>query len=201
MSCNRWREDRSYNSPFTVLDQISKNKYNFGLDDLKKGYKVPSQSIYCYHHGWKWSMDKTIWTASAIWSWNRVKSVREITELVQNSAFSFLYAFSTENWNRPGRIIGLMSLLVDTMGLELNTLQKNNIKLKPLVILVSFPDTTRLHCGSHQTDQCKYRNEFNTGFKLQRSVGKLPSLSTNRRRNPKRTTRKSLLMKTTLGII
>jgi len=78
---------------------------------------------------------------------NGVKSVREITEASAELGVQFLtlYAFSTENWNRPmAEVIGLMSLLVDTIGLELNTLQKNNIKLSSIGDLSKLPDTTRL---------------------------------------------------------
>ncbi len=41
-----------------------------------------------------------------------------------------LYAFSTENWDRPqNEVNGLMELLVDTVRREVDTLNKNNIKL------------------------------------------------------------------------
>jgi undecaprenyl diphosphate synthase len=41
-----------------------------------------------------------------------------------------LYAFSTENWDRPeDEVAGLMELLVDTIKKEVPTLNKNNIRL------------------------------------------------------------------------
>lgn len=41
-----------------------------------------------------------------------------------------LYAFSTENWNRPKEeVMALMGLLVETINKEVPTLQKNNIRL------------------------------------------------------------------------
>ena len=44
--------------------------------------------------------------------------------------FLTLYAFSTENWNRPRtEIDALMSLLVSTIRTELQTLLQNNVRL------------------------------------------------------------------------
>jgi undecaprenyl diphosphate synthase len=41
-----------------------------------------------------------------------------------------LYAFSTENWDRPEQeVTGLMTLFVDTLSKEVPDLHKNNIKL------------------------------------------------------------------------
>ena len=44
-----------------------------------------------------------------------------------------LYAFSTENWNRPKlEVDTLMKLLISSLKKELDTLQKNNIKLNTI---------------------------------------------------------------------
>ncbi len=63
---------------------------------------------------------------------NGVTTVKTITEACAKVGVKYLtlYAFSTENWNRPAfEVKALMELLVDTMRKELPTLQKNNIKL------------------------------------------------------------------------
>ncbi|WP_462232028.1 polyprenyl diphosphate synthase [Ekhidna sp.] len=63
---------------------------------------------------------------------NAIEAVRNVTEGSAELGVEFLtlYAFSTENWDRPKyEVDGLMSLLVNTIGDELPTLQKNNIKL------------------------------------------------------------------------
>lgn len=63
---------------------------------------------------------------------NGVKSVREITEGCAEIGVEYLtlYAFSTENWNRPKtEVNALMGLLVKTIRRETKTLQKNNIRL------------------------------------------------------------------------
>jgi len=63
---------------------------------------------------------------------NGTKSVKQTVEAcaelgVENLT---LYAFSTENWNRPKlEVQTLMKLLVSSLKKEIDTLQKNNIKL------------------------------------------------------------------------
>jgi undecaprenyl diphosphate synthase len=61
-----------------------------------------------------------------------VESVRNIVEGAAELGIQYLtlYAFSTENWDRPEyEVNGLMELLVDTIRKEVPTLNKNNIKL------------------------------------------------------------------------
>jgi undecaprenyl diphosphate synthase len=61
-----------------------------------------------------------------------VESVRNIVEGAAELGIEYLtlYAFSTENWERPRQEVdGLMSLLVDTIHKEVPVLNKNNIKL------------------------------------------------------------------------
>ena len=61
-----------------------------------------------------------------------VESVRNIVEGCAELGIQYLtlYAFSTENWDRPEyEVSGLMELLVDTIRKEVPTLNKNNIKL------------------------------------------------------------------------
>ncbi len=61
-----------------------------------------------------------------------IKAVRETVETSAELGVKYLtlYAFSTENWNRPKlEVDALMSLLVDALSKELPTMQKNNIRL------------------------------------------------------------------------
>ena len=61
-----------------------------------------------------------------------VESVRNIVEGSAELGLQYLtlYAFSTENWDRPQQEVeGLMSLLVETIRKEVPTLNKNNIRL------------------------------------------------------------------------
>jgi undecaprenyl diphosphate synthase len=61
-----------------------------------------------------------------------VESVRNIVEGAAEIGIEYLtlYAFSTENWDRPeNEVSGLMELLVDTIRKEVPLLNRNNIKL------------------------------------------------------------------------
>lgn len=63
---------------------------------------------------------------------NGVESVRNIVEGAAELGIQYLtlYAFSTENWDRPAyEVTGLMELLIETIRKEVPTLNKNNIKL------------------------------------------------------------------------
>lgn len=73
---------------------------------------------------------------------NGVKAVRETTEAAAELGIEniTLYAFSTENWNRPQmEVNALMTLLVETIRSEVNTLNKNNIRLKAIGDLEKLP--------------------------------------------------------------
>ena len=76
---------------------------------------------------------------------NGVKSVREVTESCAEIGVEYLtlYAFSTENWNRPAiEVNALMELLVLTIGREVKTLQKNNIRLNAIGNISNLPNKT-----------------------------------------------------------
>jgi len=63
---------------------------------------------------------------------NGVTAVRKTIEACAKIGVNYLtlYAFSTENWNRPKlEVKTLMALLVSSLKKELRTLQENNIKL------------------------------------------------------------------------
>jgi len=72
-----------------------------------------------------------------------VESVRDIVEGAAELGIGYLtlYAFSTENWDRPANeVAGLMSLLVDTIRKEVPTLNKNNIRLQVIGDRQMLPD-------------------------------------------------------------
>ncbi len=73
---------------------------------------------------------------------NGVKSVRDAVEAAAEIGVKYLtlYAFSTENWNRPQEeVYALMKLLVHTINAETATLNKNNIRLQAIGDLNSLP--------------------------------------------------------------
>lgn len=66
---------------------------------------------------------------------NGVKAVREVSEGCAELGIKYLtlYAFSTENWNRPKvEVNALMTLLVKTIKKETATLVKNGIRLEAI---------------------------------------------------------------------
>jgi undecaprenyl diphosphate synthase len=70
------------------------------------------------------------------------KSVKKIIEACSNLGIEnlTLYAFSTENWNRPKiEVEALMKVLVNSLIKELPTLEKNNIKLNAIGNLEKLP--------------------------------------------------------------
>lgn len=77
---------------------------------------------------------------------NGVRSVREVSEAAAEVGIPWLtlYAFSTENWNRPRIEVGaLMDLLVNTIRDELDTMNKNNIRLWAIGDIDHLPPKTR----------------------------------------------------------
>ena len=73
---------------------------------------------------------------------NGAKTVKEVVETCAkiNVKYLTLYAFSTENWNRPKLEVELlMKLLISSLKKEVKTLQKNNIKLSTIGNLNSLP--------------------------------------------------------------
>jgi undecaprenyl diphosphate synthase len=63
---------------------------------------------------------------------------------VSGIGYLTLYAFSTENWDRPEyEVNGLMELLVETIRGEVETLNRNNIKLHVIGDMNMLPDYAR----------------------------------------------------------
>lgn len=72
---------------------------------------------------------------------NAVQAVKDVTECCGELGVKFLtlYAFSTENWNRPkDEVEGLMELLVNTLKQEIGTLMENQVRL------ITIGDTSHL---------------------------------------------------------
>mgnify|MGYP000506411400 CR=1 FL=1 len=71
-----------------------------------------------------------------------VNSVRDVVEGAGEAGVKFitLYAFSTENWNRPKEEVdALMELLVSTISMETEKLHKKNVRLQAIGNLDSLP--------------------------------------------------------------
>jgi undecaprenyl diphosphate synthase len=73
---------------------------------------------------------------------NALTSIRESVEAASEIGTKAitLYAFSTENWNRPKlEVEALMSLLIGSLKKELPDFQKNNIQVNAIGNLTSLP--------------------------------------------------------------
>ncbi|HEY9364928.1 MAG TPA: isoprenyl transferase [Chitinophagaceae bacterium] len=93
-----------------------------------------------------------------------VESVRDIVEGCAELRIQYLtlYAFSTENWDRPEyEVIGLMELLVSTIRKEVDELNRNNIKLHVIGDLTLLPDYAR-----QELNEALSITKNNTGLNL-----------------------------------
>ncbi len=74
------------------------------------------------------------------------KSVKEIIKACAKLGIEYLtlYAFSTENWNRPKiEVDTLMRILINSLKNELTTLQNNNIRLNTIGNLEKLPQSAQ----------------------------------------------------------
>jgi undecaprenyl diphosphate synthase len=77
---------------------------------------------------------------------NGVVAVRDTVEGAVELGIKYLtlYAFSTENWNRPKlEVMALMELLVSTISKETKTLMDNGVRLNAIGNLSSLPEKCR----------------------------------------------------------
>ena len=93
-----------------------------------------------------------------------INSVREITRVCGEIGVKYLtlYTFSTENWNRPqNEVNALMSLLLNTINIEVRELNKNNVCFKTIGDIDQLPLRTKkgIQDGEELTKN-------NTGLKL-----------------------------------
>jgi undecaprenyl diphosphate synthase len=95
---------------------------------------------------------------------NGVESVRNIVEGAAELGIQYLtlYAFSTENWDRPAyEVTGLMELLVETIRKEVPTLNKNNIRLHVIGDINMLPESAR-----KELDEAIQETGKNSGLNL-----------------------------------
>jgi len=88
-----------------------------------------------------------------------VKAVRKVIEAAAELGIPYLtlYAFSTENWNRPDdEVSALMDIMVDSLNNETDTLLENNISITVIGDLSRLSDKvrTRLRETIRLTEGC-----------------------------------------------
>jgi undecaprenyl diphosphate synthase len=93
-----------------------------------------------------------------------VEAVRSVVEGAGEIGIRYLtlYAFSTENWNRPKEEVdALMGLLVQAIVAETDNLHKNNVSLRAIGDLASMPLEVQQNLAGAIS-----RTEGNTGLRL-----------------------------------
>ena len=95
---------------------------------------------------------------------NGVESVRSVVEGAAQVGVSYLtlYAFSTENWDRPqNEVEALMELLVHAIDNETELLMKNNVRLHTIGNLALMPENVK-----QKLETCIRHLSANTGLNL-----------------------------------
>ncbi|MCG8310560.1 MAG: isoprenyl transferase [Cytophagales bacterium] len=95
---------------------------------------------------------------------NAIEAVRQTTEASAELGIKHLtlYAFSTENWNRPkAEVKGLMELLVSTIKKETSTLTENNVRLTSIGDTSSLPKSCQ-----KELEESMELTKKNTGLNL-----------------------------------
>ncbi len=114
------------------------------IDKEQLNSNIPEHVAIIMDGNGRWAKQKGLFRA--IGHENGTKAVRQAVESsaeigVKNLT---LYAFSTENWNRPKlEVETLMKLLVSSLKKEIKTLQNNNIKLNAIGNLATLPEKAR----------------------------------------------------------
>lgn len=109
------------------------------------------------------------------------KSVRRAVSFAANNGIEALtlYAFSSENWNRPAQeVSALMELFVWALDSEVKSLHRHNVRLRII------GDTTRFNARLQETDpqsgsanRKQYRLNAEYCSQLRRSLGYYPGRS------------------------
>lgn len=106
--------------------------------------KLPAHIAIIMDGNGRWAKQKGFLRASG--HKEGTKAVRDIVEGCAEIGVKnlTLYAFSTENWNRPKlEVDTLMKLLVSSLKKEIKTLKENNIKLNCIGNIASLPKKAR----------------------------------------------------------
>ncbi len=93
-----------------------------------------------------------------------VESVREALKGAQEIGVKYLtlYAFSTENWNRPrAEVEGLMDLLIRTIAKEVDELNESNVVISTIGETSGLPDSAQ-----KELQDAYDRTKDNTGVNL-----------------------------------
>jgi len=113
------------------------------IDNINKN-NLPKHLAIIMDGNGRWAKQKGL--LRAFGHENGTKSVRTVVETCAKLGIEHLtlYAFSTENWNRPKLEVDiLMKLLISSLKNELKTLQDNNIRLNSIGNLDLLPKSAQ----------------------------------------------------------
>ena len=114
--------------------------FNMNLRDQVDINKIPNHIAIIMDGNGRWAKRQGL--VRVLGHESGTKAVREAVEACAELGIKHLtlYAFSTENWNRPKlEVQTLMKLLVKSLKKEIKTLQDNNIKLSAIGCLEDLP--------------------------------------------------------------
>ena len=114
------------------------------LEDQINKQNLPNHLAIIMDGNGRWAKQKGL--LRALGHENGTKSVRQTVECCAKLGIKnlTLYAFSTENWNRPKlEVDTLMNLLIKSLKNELKTLQKNEIRLNSIGNLTLLPNSAQ----------------------------------------------------------
>jgi len=132
-----------------------------GYDSIDKA-KLPKHIAIIMDGNGRWAEEKQ--QDRLFGHFHGVESVRDVVEGAAELGIQYLtlYAFSTENWDRPQtEVDGLMELLVNTIKKEVPTLNKNNIQLKVIGDIEKLPGNAK-----KELEEAINETSKNTGLKL-----------------------------------
>lgn len=126
--------------PLTLTDNVQTEEDKTLQQKIKKNGFVPRHIAIIMDGNGRWAQNKG--NIRLFGHKAGVESVRDVTEACAQLGVEHLtlYAFSTENWNRPTvEINGLMKILVNSLRKEAKRLKENNIRLVTIGQLDRLP--------------------------------------------------------------
>jgi undecaprenyl diphosphate synthase len=126
--------------PLTLTGKAQSDEDKILQEKVKSSGSLPQHIAIIMDGNGRWAKDKG--NVRLFGHKAGVESVRDITESCAQLGVKHLtlYAFSTENWDRPSaEVSGLMNLLVNSLQNEAERLQRNNIRLVSIGQLDRLP--------------------------------------------------------------
>ncbi len=123
-----------------MVEDLAIATFNMSLKEQINKKKLPNHVAIIMDGNGRWAKQQGL--LRVIGHENGTKAVRQTVEASAELGIKnlTLYAFSTENWNRPKlEVQTLMKLLVKSLKKEIKTLQDNNIKLSAIGCLQDLP--------------------------------------------------------------